>query len=288
MLNDQPVENTSPLVDLAGDCDVKGMLRQFGSVHMKQAINSADVQRLGSLFDKCMRIIMSPDAGCISDDDRSLIVEFIETCGNFKLIAGYAMGQPLHDIVGAFFSPAVLEAYCDYLERDELVVSLEFAFARLAHPQPVPSDSPYHQDSLAVCADPIVNTWITLDHAGDAAPGLEIVNRRVHEIYTPTERPLTNHAPVELDADSVSQVYGDNLWRPICAPGDALAFDGRTIHRTWKTKRMSKSRRSLEFRTMAAHRMPDMWRNNPFILIHRAGEVSPVFAREGVLLLPPH
>ena len=287
MLNDQPVENASPSGGLAGDCDVEGLLRQFGSVHIKEAINSADVHRFRNLFDKCMDTIMSPDADWDPKINRSGLVEFIETYGNFKLITASALGYPLHEIVGVFFSPAVLEVYCDYSESNELAVSFAFAFARLAHPQPMPSDSPYHQDSLAVCANPIVSTWITLDPAGDIAPGLEIVGQRILELYAPTQRPQTNHGRTELDAESVSQLYGDHLWRPFCAPGDALAFDGRTIHRTWKTKHMSKSRRSLEFRTMAAHRMPDLWRANPYILVNRNGEVSPIFAQEGVLLRLP-
>ena len=258
-------------------CGIAESLRDSGSVHIKQAIDDTDVQLFRGLFDDCMHQIMSPDADWDDSLDRTALINFIKTCGNFKLITSSVLGFPLHDIVGAVFSSSVLGAYCDYLESDEVAVSFEFAFARLAHPERSLSDSPFHQDSLAVCADLIVNTWVTLDNAGDAASGLEIVRQRVHDIYAPTDDARTNHALAELDTQSVERLFGDHLWRPVCAPGDALAFDGRTIHRTWKTEDMTQSRRSLEFRTMAAHRMTDMWRTHPHAIFNRQGDVLSVF-----------
>ena len=225
-----------------------------------------------------MHQIMSPDAEWDYTLDRTALINFIETCGNFKLTTGSMLGFSLHDIVSAVFSSGIVGAYCDYLECDEVAVSFEFAFARLAHPERSLSDSPYHQDSFAVGADPVVNTWITLDDAGDIAPGLEIVKQRVHDIYMPTDHARTNHALAELHTQSVERLFGDHMWRPVCAPGDALAFNGRTIHRTWKTGDMTQSRRSLEFRTTPADSVPDVWRTRPHAIFNRQGEVLSVFA----------
>lgn len=246
-------------------------LRTTGSVHVRQAIDREAVDRFRGYIDGCMHAIMSPDVEWHESLDRAGLIEFVERCGNFKLLTGNELGFPLLDIVGTVFATDILGAYCDYLECDEVAVSFEYAFARVLDPAPLPSDSPYHQDCFAVGADPIVNTWVTLDDAGDTAPGLEIVDHRVTDIYLPTEQPSSNHAGAELDAASVERLYGDYMWQPVCEAGDALVFDGRTIHRTWKTERMTQSRRSLEFRTMAVENMPGVWRANPHATFDRQG-----------------
>ncbi len=223
---------------------------------------------------------MSPDAVWEERFDRSALRDFIKTCGNFKLISGSVLGYELHDIIGAVFSTDILGAYCDYLESDEVAVSFEFAFARYARPGWTLADSPYHQDSMAVGADPIISTWIPLDDAGEETPGLEIVHCRVDDIYKPTEHARTNHGAAELDEASVTRLFSDYLWRPVCRAGDALAFDGHTIHRTWKTESMTRTRRSLEFRTMATGLMPEIWRTHPHATFSGQGNVLSMYVGE--------
>jgi len=71
-----------------------------GSVFIKQVIGPSDVRLYRDLIDGCMHKIMSSDTDWYEILDRTALVNFIKTCGNFKLISGNVLGFPLHDIVG--------------------------------------------------------------------------------------------------------------------------------------------------------------------------------------------
>lgn len=109
---------------------------------------------------------------------------------------------------------------------------------------------PFHQDQTVLRA-PLLNIWVPLVACGRTAPGLEVVvtgNRRLLDASgdpadtIPVER-------VRLDEDAVLASYGArSLWHPALKPGDALAFTGTTIHRSYVTPAMTEPRMSVELR----------------------------------------
>jgi ectoine hydroxylase-related dioxygenase (phytanoyl-CoA dioxygenase family) len=97
---------------------------------------------------------------------------------------------------------------------------------------------PRGEDLLAMCT-----CWIALTPCGADAPGLEWIE-------TPQPRLLR---PAELQPKSVAARHKASLLRrPILAPGDALLFDGRLLHRTHLLASMAGMRTSIELRFFGA------------------------------------
>ena len=90
-----------------------------------------------------------------------------------------------------------------------------------------------------------MNTWVALSRCGGTypAPGLEVVPRRLPEIL-PVDGELTPHS---VAADLVAEVATDTpTICPEFAPGDALLFDERFLHRTHLSAEMTEDRYALE------------------------------------------
>ena len=109
---------------------------------------------------------------------------------------------------------------------------------------------PFHQDQT-ILKTRLLNVWVPLDPCGTNAPGLETVvtsARRLIEVSGDS----TDRIPVErvkLNSDKVVEEHGHrSLWHPVLEPGDVLLFLGTTIHRTYVTPQMTKSRMSVELR----------------------------------------
>lgn len=89
--------------------------------------------------------------------------------------------------------------------------------------------------------------WMALTACGRDAPGLQWVDAAAPALL----------APQELAEAAVSARFGPQAFgHAVLAPGDALYFDGRLLHRTHLDSTMRLARVSLELRFFSAHALP--------------------------------
>jgi hypothetical protein len=104
----------------------------------------------------------------------------------------------------------------------------------------------WHQDGSFLDAGVrTINVWLALSRCGgdEPTPGLEVVPKRVPDIL-PVDGVLSPHS---IAAELVAEVAADApLCRPEFAPGDALLFDERFLHRTHLAEHMTRARLALE------------------------------------------
>ena len=104
----------------------------------------------------------------------------------------------------------------------------------------------WHQDGSFLDPDVrTMNTWVALSHCGGdhPAPGLEVVPRRLPGVL-PVDGDLTPHS---VAPSLVAEVAADTpTICPEFAPGDALLFDERFLHRTHLSASMTEDRYALE------------------------------------------
>jgi hypothetical protein len=75
------------------------------------------------------------------------------------------------------------------------------------------------------------------------APGLEVIPRRIVEILPVDDGPM----PYAVSFDLVREIASETpTIRPEFAPGDAIMFDERFLHRTYLDHPMSEPRYALE------------------------------------------
>jgi Phytanoyl-CoA dioxygenase (PhyH) len=103
----------------------------------------------------------------------------------------------------------------------------------------------WHQDGFFMGEVRSLNLWLALSRCGDAAPGLDIVPRRLDEyIATNTEEAALDYT---ISRAKVEQAAGDTpVTRPIFEPGDALLFDELFLHQTASDPAMRKPRYAIE------------------------------------------
>jgi hypothetical protein len=104
----------------------------------------------------------------------------------------------------------------------------------------------WHQDGSFLDADVrTMNVWIALSRCGGdyPSPGLEVIPRRLDDILPVQERPTPFAVPVEVIGEIASETPAI---RPEFAPGDAILFDERFLHRTYFGPFMSEPRYALE------------------------------------------
>jgi hypothetical protein len=104
----------------------------------------------------------------------------------------------------------------------------------------------WHQDGSFLDADVrTMNVWIALSRCGGdyPSPGLEVIPRRLDDILPVQERPTPFAIPVEVISEIASETPAI---RPEFAPGDAIMFDERFLHRTYFGPFMSEPRYALE------------------------------------------
>jgi hypothetical protein len=104
----------------------------------------------------------------------------------------------------------------------------------------------WHQDGSFLDADVrTMNVWVALSRCGGdyPSPGLEVIPRRLDEILPVQERPTPYAIPFDVIREIASETPA---MRPEFAPGDAILFDERFLHRTYFGPSMSEPRYALE------------------------------------------
>ncbi|WP_293746145.1 phytanoyl-CoA dioxygenase family protein [uncultured Paraglaciecola sp.] len=110
---------------------------------------------------------------------------------------------------------------------------------------------------------PTVTCWIALTKCGVDAPGLEFVSQTVDALLLPEE--LTSH--------SINSRFSvDSFYTPQMDAGDALIFQGGTLHRTHVVKIMQTNRTSVELRFVAKHNIPQRLSGDYFIPMPNGNE----------------
>jgi hypothetical protein len=111
---------------------------------------------------------------------------------------------------------------------------------------PVYQNADWHQDGSFLDADVrTMNVWVALSPCGGdrPTPGLEVVPKRVPEVL-PVGGAFAKHG---IAYELVDEVARDAPpVRPEFAPGDALMFDERFLHRTHLSQGMTEDRYALE------------------------------------------
>ena len=92
-----------------------------------------------------------------------------------------------------------------------------------------------------------INMWIPLDHCGAAtgAPGLDVVPRRMREVFRPgADKAYFNWSIAE---DDITEAFGSDA---VCSPeffaGDAYFFDHFFLHRTQFREDYTRPRYAIE------------------------------------------
>ena len=126
----------------------------------------------------------------------------------------------------------------------------DWSYARCARAKHNVLQLPFHQD-MRLLGVPLVNVWIPLSACGVEIPGLEVVARPLSDLEDTIHEGENFYAGigVEIAADHVLEKFGlKSLWHPAFVPGDALIFQGTTIHRTHVTPAMQRERVSIDMR----------------------------------------
>ena len=146
------------------------------------------------------------------------------------------------ELLGALDASGATRVITEYLGERPCMALDKFTIRRagLRH-----TGGEWHQDGSTL--DPGVRTmgvWLALTHCGTDAPGLDVVPRRLDGIL-----PMgTEGTPFEwsVSEDLVQTRFAAEMTRPVFAPGDALIFDDRFLHRTTVDSTMTRVRYAAE------------------------------------------
>lgn len=131
----------------------------------------------------------------------------------------------------------------DYFEEEPCLSAKKWVLRRIANPS---GDAGWHQDGSFMGEDiNSLNMWLPLNHCGSnsGAPGLEIVPKRLSEIYSSKKGAFEWSA----DTNSVHKWFPDHS--PVCPEfeaGDALFFDHFNLHRTQYYGTFNRPRYAIE------------------------------------------
>jgi hypothetical protein len=94
----------------------------------------------------------------------------------------------------------------------------------------------WHQDGSFMGDVRAVNLWVSLSHCGGTTDcrGLDVVPSRIEELL-PTGTHGAEAEAVAIGARLIDERSGVDFITPQFAPGDALCFDERFVHRTSAT-----------------------------------------------------
>ena len=155
--------------------------------------------------------------GVLAVDSPRLMFEMLELFGRAglpRLVAGYLGEEPL------------LSAHKTTLRKAEPEIA-----------------GAWHQDGAFMGDVRALNLWLSLSRCGDAAPGLDLVPRRLEEIVVGHVEILD----VAATRGKVEAAAGPaGIERPIFEPGDALFFDEMFLHQTGADPSMPNPRFAIE------------------------------------------
>lgn len=167
----------------------------------------------------------------------------------------------LFDLLETFEAAGMRKTITEYL-GERPAISVNKGTLRRAAPEV--GTEWWHQDG-AFLGKGIrsINIWLSLNHSGVDAPGLEVVPKRLEEIVDRGTEGADFHWSVG-DA-VVERVSGGVLARPVFEPGDALLFDHLFLHRTGTTPQMTKTRYATETWFFAPSAYPDPQEQVPLV-----------------------
>ena len=115
----------------------------------------------------------------------------------------------------------------------------------------------WHQDGAFLGAHvKTLNAWIALTDCGEAAPGLDVLPRRIELMPTGT---VGAHFSWSISDDLVRQTYPGEIIRPKFKAGDLLLFDHFLLHRTASAPDMTEDRYAIESWFFSPDAFPDRY-----------------------------
>lgn len=148
----------------------------------------------------------------------------------------------LFELLDAFEEAGVQRIATEYL-GERPTFSMNKAVLRRSPPD---TGSAWHQDG-AFLGEGIrtLNVWLALNHCGDTAPGLDVVDRRLDAVVE-TGTPGATFAWSVSDRLVDELLEGEPPASPIFEAGDALLFDHLCMHRTGTRPEMDRVRYATE------------------------------------------
>lgn len=159
----------------------------------------------------------------------------------------------MFDLLETFEQAGVRQVVSEYLgERPAISVNK----GTLRRAAPKVGTEWWHQDGAFLGSEiRSINIWVSLNHSGVDAPGLEVVPKRLETIVDKGTEGADFHWSVGDPV--VERVSGGALARPVFGPGDALLFDHLCLHRTGSDASMTKTRYATETWFFAPSAYPD-------------------------------
>ncbi len=151
----------------------------------------------------------------------------------------------LFDLTNTFERAGLRALLTEYLGDRPVASVTKCVLRRLPAKQSVG----WHQESFYLGEGVrALNVWVALTPAGDSAPGLELLPKRLrHDIGNRSGEDQKTMMSAHLTSDEVEQVgEGTATVTPTFRPGDALLFDEYLVHRTSVTPEMNRARYSIE------------------------------------------
>lgn len=160
------------------------------------------------------------------------------------------------DLLDIFAASGAAEAITGYLGERPALSYNKCVLRRLLESHPT-----WHQDGAFMGSDiRSVDVWLSLSHCGgDApAPGLDLVPKRFQEILeTGTKGSIFPNSIGQGLIDEVSTDAPPET--PLFAPGDAIIFDERFVHRSSAERTFTEERYAVESWFFAPSRFPERY-----------------------------
>lgn len=170
-------------------------------------------------------------------------------CRYFHRTSGSAMcievSSVAEQLLELYEQMGLRELVTDYLGEAPCLSAQKWVLRRSLLPV---QSSGWHQDGAFMGADiNSINMWITLDECGaeSGAPGLDVVPKRLTEIF----KPGAGGAMFDWSAgeQAIEEAFGKNVVvSPLFNAGDAYFFDHFFLHRTQYRESFTKLRYAIE------------------------------------------
>lgn len=244
-----PMVNSSDFsVDVLRDA-----MRSIGVLLVRNLIDPDVCDRLIKQIDLILDIREKPEQNPAScrNPPTNLAELFTQEDLNYSRMY-LADADSAMSIESAGTAETLLDLYADlglrqliksYFEEEPCVSAKKWVLRRIAKPN---VEAGWHQDGSFMGENiSSLNMWLPLNRCGanSGAPGLEILPKRLSEIYA------SKQGAFEWSADSASvhSWFSDHL--PVCPEfqaGDALFFDHFNLHRTQYYGTFDRSRYAIE------------------------------------------